>query len=73
MNEEFQTLQRVTDALRWAMYYAELGHEAMYPGETYAKGGYVAASVKEARAALAEAEAYLGYVLRDTVEVREAL
>ena len=72
MNEEFQTLQRVTDALRWAIYYAELGHEQMYPGETYAKGGYVAASVKEARAALAEAEAYLGYVLRDTVEVREA-
>lgn len=72
MNDEFQTLQRVTDALRWAIYYAELGHEQMYPGETYAAGGYVAASVKEARAALAEAEAYLSYVLRDTVEVREA-
>lgn len=57
MNEELQTLRRVTDALRWAMYYAELGHEQMYPGETYAKDGYVAASVKEARAALAEAEA----------------
>lgn len=70
MNEEFQTLRRVTDALRWAMYYAELGHETMYPGETYAKDGYVAASVKEARAALAEAEDYLGYVLRSTVEVK---
>lgn len=70
MNEEFQTLRRVTDALRWAMYYAELGHEQMYPGETYAKDGYVAASVKEARAALAEAEAYMGYVLRSTVEVK---
>lgn len=70
MNEELQTLRRVTDALRWAMYYAELGHEQMYPGETYAKDGYVAASVKEARAALAEAEGYLGYVLRSTVEVK---
>ena len=65
MNEEFQTLRRVTDALRWAIYYAELGHESMYPGETYQKGGYVAASVKEARAALTEAEAYLSYVLKE--------
>jgi hypothetical protein len=72
MNEEFQTLQRVTDALRWAIYYAELGHESMYPGETFEKDGYVAASVAEMRSALAEAEAYIGYVLRDIVAVREA-
>lgn len=71
MNEQFETLRRITDALRWAMYYAEIGHEQMYPGETYAKGGKVAASVAEARAALAEAEDYLGYVLRNTVEVKE--
>lgn len=62
MNEELQTLRRVTEALRWAMPYAELGHEAMYPGETYPKDGYVASSVAEARAALAAAEAYIQYV-----------
>lgn len=62
MNEEFQTLRRVTEALRWAMPYAEHGHEAMYPRETYERDGYVASSVAEARAALAAAEAYIQYV-----------
>lgn len=62
MSEEFMTLRKVTDALRWAMYYAEVGHEQMYPGETYPKDGYVAASVAQMRSALAEAEAYLDWV-----------
>lgn len=70
MDDTTDVLRRVTDALRWAMYYAELGHEQMYPGETHAKDGYVAASVKEARAALAEAEAYIGYVMRGIVDVK---
>lgn len=70
MNEELDVLRRVTNALRWSMQYAEAGHEAMYPGETYERDKYVARSVAEARAALAEAEGYLGYVLRGMVEVR---
>lgn len=70
MDDTTDVLRRVTDALRWAMYYAELGHEAMYPGETHQKDGYVAASVAEARAALAEAEAYIGYVMRGIVDVK---
>ena len=62
MSEESELLKRLTDALRWAMPYAEAGHEAMYPGETYPQDGYVAASVAEARAALAEAEAYSDWI-----------
>ena len=62
MLEETQTLLRVTNALRWALQYAEQGHEAQYPGETYEKDGYVARSLAEARAALAAAESYLDWV-----------
>ena len=62
MDDTTDVLRRVTDALRWAMYYAELGHEQMYPGETYAKDGYVAASVAQMRSALAEAEAYIDWM-----------
>lgn len=39
--------------LKWAMIYAEKGHEACYPGETYEKDGYVADSMADARAVLA--------------------
>ena len=62
MDDTTDVLRRVTDALRWAMPYAERGHEDMYPMETYERDGYVASSVAEARAALAAAEAYIQYV-----------
>lgn len=48
---------RLYEALRWALPWAERGHEAAYPGESYEKDGYVADSVADARAVLKEARA----------------
>ena len=47
---------RLARALEWAMPYAEAEHERSNPGETYAKDGYVADSVRLAREALEEVE-----------------
>lgn len=62
MSEFDWILTDVVDALRWAMPYAEHGHEAMYPKETYEKDGNVALSVAKARKALEFGESYLKYI-----------
>ena len=62
MSEADWILADLTNALRWAMPYAEHGHEAMYPKETYEKDGNVAKSVADARRALALGEGYLGWI-----------
>lgn len=62
MNDAEWILKDLTDALRWAMPYAEHGHEAMYPKETYEKDGNVAISVVNARRALLLGEGYLSYI-----------
>ena len=59
MNDAEWILKDLTDALRWAMPYAEHGHEAMYPKETYEKDGNVAISVVIARRALLLGEEYV--------------
>ena len=51
MSEADWILEDLTNALRWAIFYAEHGHEAMHPKETYAKDGNVAISVDNARRA----------------------
>jgi hypothetical protein len=48
--------KQLARALAWALPLAEEQHELLYPGETYAKDGYVAGSVHHARETLAEAE-----------------
>jgi hypothetical protein len=45
---------RLGRALEWALHLALPQHEVLYPGETWAKDGYVADSVRLAREALAE-------------------
>jgi len=60
--EETELLAKVTESLRWAMFYAEKGHESMYPRETYKEDGYVAISVAKARSALADAESYITWI-----------
>jgi hypothetical protein len=62
MYEELELLKRITNALRWSVPYAEAGHEAMYPGETYEADKYVAHSVAEARSALKAAQDYLNWL-----------
>ena len=62
MSDAEWILRDVTDALRWAMPYAEHGHEAMYPKETYEKDGNMAFSVIKARRALLVGEEYLNYI-----------
>ena len=62
MSEAEWILRDVTDALRWAMFYAEHGHESMHPKETYEKDGKVALSVIKARRALLVGEEYLNYI-----------
>jgi len=62
MSEADWILEDLTNALRWAMFYAEHGHEAMHPKETYAKDGNVAISVDNARRALLLGEGYLDWI-----------
>jgi hypothetical protein len=62
MNNAEWILKDLTDALRWAMYYAERGHEAMHPKETYEKDGNVAISVVIARRALLLGEEYVNHM-----------
>ena len=62
MSEADWILEDLTRALRWAMFYAEHGHESMHPKETYERDGRVALSVTHARRALALGEDYLDYI-----------
>ena len=62
MSEADWILEDLTNALRWAMFYAEHGHEAMHPKETYEKDGNVAISVVKARRALLLGEGYLDWI-----------
>lgn len=57
MNESLEVIKQLTDALEWAMPYAEREHERQYPGETYESDEYVALSVRKARDALATGRA----------------
>lgn len=62
MNESLEIIKRLTDALEWAMPYAEKEHEREYPGETYEANGYVAFSVYKARSALTLGQEYVDWV-----------
>ncbi len=52
MHDKNKQLERLTEALAWAMPYAERAHESEYPGETFERDHYVARSVAEAREVL---------------------
>ena len=60
--ESIDILRRLTDALEWAMPYAEKEHERQYPKETYVADNNVALSVSKARSALILGQEYLGWV-----------
>ena len=62
MTEADLIIKDLTDNLRWAMFYAEHGHEAMHPKETYAKDNNVAFSVAKARKSLEIGERYVNWI-----------
>jgi hypothetical protein len=62
MNESLEIIKRLTDALEWAMPYAEKEHERQFPGETYETDNYVAFSVCKARSALTLGQEYIEWL-----------
>ena len=65
MDEQFEIIKRLTDALEWAMPYAEKEHERQFPGETYETDNYVAFSVYKARSALTLGQEYIEWLTRN--------
>ena len=65
MDEQFEIIKRLVNALEWAMPYAEKEHERQYPGETYEIDNYVAFSVYKARNALTNGQDYIEWLTRN--------
>jgi len=65
MDEQFEIIKRLTDALEWAMPYAEKEHERQFPGETYETDNYVAFSVYKSRSALTLGQEYIEWLTRN--------